>query len=102
MTTKKFYQLVDIPDFRYGSDCSSISYGYIADDCDTKTVSILDAINHISLSIFSMAEDENINKDRLNKLSCIISDLSELAIATNKISQSASYLAGVKEGNNGK
>ncbi|MEG1226210.1 MAG: hypothetical protein RSD83_16695 [Hafnia sp.] len=102
MTTKKFYQLVDIPDFRYDSDCSSIRYGYIADDCDTKTVSILDAINHISLSIFSMAEDENINKDKLNKLSCVISDLAELAIATNKISQTASYLAGVKEGNNGK
>ena len=102
MTTKKFYQLVDIPDFRYDSDCSSISYGYIADDCDTKTVSILDAINHISLSIFSMTEDENINKDKLNKLSCVISDLTELAIATNKISQTASYLAGVKEVNNGK
>jgi len=102
MTTQKFYQLVDIPDFRYDSDCSSINYGYIADDCDTKTVSILDAINHISLSIFSMTEDENINKDQLNKLSCVISDLTELAIATNKISQTASYLAGVKEANNGK
>ena len=102
MTTKKFYQLVDIPDFRYDGDCSSIVYGDIAEDCDTKTISILGAINHISLSIFSMTNDENINKDKLNNLSCVISDLTELAIATNKISQTASYLAGVKEGNHGK
>lgn len=102
MTTKKFYQLVDIPDFRHDSDCSRIDYGDIANDCDTKTVSILDAINHISLSIFSMSDDKNINKDKLNKLSCIISDLAELGIATNKVSQTASYLSGIKEATYGK
>lgn len=33
-TTKKFYQLVDIEDFRFSKDCSHIHYGDIASDCD--------------------------------------------------------------------
>jgi hypothetical protein len=63
-TIKKLYQLVDIPDFRYSKDSSSIDYGDIASDCDTKTVSIFEAINHISLNIFSIAEDKEISKER--------------------------------------
>lgn len=100
-TTKKFYQLVNIRDFRHDRDCSDIDYGDIACDCDTKTISILEAIQCISLNIFSMSDNENINNNELSKLSCVIADLSELAMATNKISQSAAYLSGVQDGNHG-
>lgn len=64
-TTKKFHQLVDIEDNRYSNNCSNIDYGHIACDCETKTISILEAINHISLSIFSLAEDDGIDKEKL-------------------------------------
>ncbi|EAA2606277.1 hypothetical protein DNM47_01035 [Salmonella enterica subsp. enterica] len=97
--TKKFYQLVDIRDFRYDKNCSDIDYGDIACDCDTKTISILEAIQHISLSIFTMADESNINGDKLRKFSGLISDLTEIALATNKISQTAAYLSGVQDGN---
>ncbi|EEZ4302412.1 hypothetical protein QCD67_20650 [Enterobacter roggenkampii] len=100
-TIKKLYQLVDIPDFRYSKDCSSIDYGDIASDCDTKTVSIFEAINHISLNIFSIAEDKETSKEKILNLSCIIADLAEIGMATNKISQAASYLSGLKDGNHG-
>lgn len=99
-TTEKFYQLVDIKDFRYSKDCSDINYGEIASDCDTKTISILEAINHISLSIFSLCEEDEINKEKLSNLTCVVADLAELCIATNKISQTAAYLSGVQDGNN--
>lgn len=100
-TIKKLYQLVDIPDFRYSKDSSSIDYGDIASDCDTKTVSIFEAINHISLNIFSIAKDKEISKEKILNLSCIIADLAEIGMATNKISQAASYLSGLKDGNHG-
>lgn len=100
MTIKKLTQLVNIPDFRYESDCSNIEYGDIACDCDSKTISILDAIQHISLSILSMHDDDNShpNKREISTLSAVISDLADLAISTNKIAQAASYLSGVKDG----
>ncbi|HFN3671088.1 TPA: hypothetical protein ACHFMY_002866 [Enterobacter hormaechei] len=63
-TIKKLYQLVDIPDFRYSKDCSSIDYGDIASDCDTKTVSIFEAINHISLNIFPLLKTKKSAKKR--------------------------------------
>lgn len=100
-TTEKFYQLVDIKDFRYSKDCSDINYGEIASDCDTKTISILEAINHISLSLFSLSEEDEITKEKLGNLTCVIADLAELGIATNKIAQTAAYLSGVQDGNNG-
>lgn len=100
-TTKKFFQLVDIKDFRYDGDCSNIDYSDIALDCDTKTISILEAINHISLSLFSMSDKNDISREKIGTLSCIISDLSELAIATNKVSQTAAYLSGIQGENNG-
>lgn len=98
---KKFHELVDIKDFRHDRDCSGIDYADIASDCDTKTISLLDAINHISLSIFSLTEDNNSDMEKIRNLSCVISSMSELAIATNKISQTAAYLAGIKDGNHG-
>ncbi|TKV09302.1 hypothetical protein FDX19_12595 [Citrobacter sp. wls619] len=101
MAIKKLYQLVDIPDFRYRNGCSNIDYGDIASDCDTKTISILEAINHISLSIFSIAEDKEINKETILNLSGVIADLAEIGITTNKISQTASYLSGFKDGTHG-
>lgn len=102
-TTKKFYQLVDIKDFTYikGKACSDIDYGEIASDCDTKTISIFEAINHISLSIFGLSEAGEITKEKLGSLTCVIADLAELGIATNKIAQTAAYLSGVQDGNNG-
>lgn len=100
-TTTKFYQLVDISDFRCGSDCSNIGYADLASDCDTKTISLLDAIHHISLNIFSLTEDDEADKEKIGNLSTIISSLAELAIATNKISQTAAYLSGVQDGNHG-
>ncbi|QNQ19393.1 hypothetical protein HF650_06270 [Kosakonia sp. SMBL-WEM22] len=99
--TKKFYQLVDIDDFRYSNNCSGIDYGDLACDCDTKTISILEAINYIGLSIFALAEDAGVDKEKIGKLSCIIADLAELGIATNKISHSASYLSGLKDCDHG-
>lgn len=101
MTTKKFFQIVDVPDFRHESNCSNINYGDIATDCDTKTISLLEAINHISLSILSMAEDDEINNEKISSLSCIIADLAELGIATNKISHTATYLSGIQDGTHG-
>lgn len=101
MTTKTFIQLVTIPDFRYDANCTTIDYDGIADDCDAKTISLLEAIDHISMSVFSIAEKEEINRDKIMSLTCVISELSQLAIATNKISMTASYLSGVKGGNHG-
>ncbi|ELZ5062215.1 hypothetical protein UYK21_004983 [Enterobacter hormaechei] len=100
-TTKKFYQLVDIKDFRSEFNCSDIGYADLASDCDTKTISLLDAINHISLNIFSLTEDDEIDNEKISNLSTIISSLAELAIATNKIAQTAAYLSGVNDGNHG-
>jgi len=100
-TTNKFYQLVDIKDFRTEGNCSHIGYADIASDCDTKTISLLDAINHLSLSIFSLTEEKETDKEKISNLACTISSLAELAIATNKISQTAAYLSGVQDGNHG-
>ena len=99
MSVRKFYHLVDIPDFRFEKNCDSMCYGDIATDCDTKTISLLEAIGEISFNIFTLSDKPELDKDKINMLSGIISDLAELAIATNKISQSASYLSGIKEGN---
>lgn len=100
-TTEKFFQLVDIEDFRYSKNCSHINYGEIASDCDSKTISIFEAINHLSLSIFTLSEEEIINKDRILNLTSVIADLAELGFATNKISHTAAYLSGLKDANHG-
>lgn len=100
-TTKKLYQLVDIKDYRYDKGCADINYGDIATDCDTKTISLLEAINHISLSILSLADEDELNNVKISTLSCIIADLAELGIATNKISHTATYLSGVQDGTHG-
>jgi len=100
-TTNKFYQLVDIKDFRSEANCSDIGYADLASDCNAKTISLLDAINYISLNIFSLTEDDETDKEKISNLSIIISSLAELAIATNKISQTAAYLSSVKDGNHG-
>jgi hypothetical protein len=97
MAVKKFIQLVDIPDYRYEKNCVSVDYGQIAEDCDTKTISLLEAIKELSLNIFSMTDEKTIDNDKISSLSAIIYDLTEIAIATNKISQTSSFLAGVKE-----
>ncbi|EFE4491887.1 TPA: hypothetical protein OSY43_002052 [Escherichia coli] len=101
MTTKSLIQLIDIPDFRFTKQEPDINYGDIASDCDCKTISILHAIQHISETIFNMSECENVENEKIRELSGVISDLAELTIATNKISQTASYLCGVKDGING-
>jgi len=101
MATKNFIQLVDIPDYRFDKRATDIDYDDIACDCDSKTISILSAINHISLNVFSLVEESQVDKEKIADLSCIIADLAELAIATNKISQSASYLSGLKGDSNG-
>lgn len=101
MAVKKFFQLVDVPDYRYEKNCVSVDYGQVAEDCDTKTVSLLEAIKELSLNIFSMADEKTIDNDKINNLSGIIYDLTEIAIATNKVAQTASYLSGVKDGNHG-
>lgn len=101
MTIKKFFQLVDIKDFRYEKNSPDINYGDIATDCDTKTISLLEAIGHISLDIFSLADETKCGNEKIMKLSCIISDLAELGISTNKISQTAAYLSGIQDGKNG-
>ncbi|UUE29174.1 hypothetical protein LXL84_15225 [Klebsiella pneumoniae] len=72
MSTEKFFQLVTIPDYRFSSDkeqCQNIDFDKIATDCDTKTISILQAINHIGVSIMSEAEEKRLNKDKIMMLS---------------------------------
>lgn len=100
MSTKKFYQVVSLPDFRYETDCSGIQYDEVASDCESKSISILDAINFISLRIFEISEEEN-KKDEIRNLSGVIADLAEIGLATNKILNSASYYSGLKDGKNG-
>ncbi|WP_431022053.1 Methyl-accepting chemotaxis protein [Erwinia rhapontici] len=98
MTTKKFYQLVDIPDVRFTRG-KSIDFGSIATDCETKTTSILEAINFISLQLSSIHEEGSTTSE-VSNLSCIIADLADLGIATNKIASSANYSAGYLDGKN--
>ncbi|MDZ2792290.1 hypothetical protein M2A80_23940, partial [Klebsiella pneumoniae] len=95
--------LVTIPDYRFSSDkeqCQNIDFDKIATDCDTKTISILQAINHIGVSIMSEAEEKRLNKDKIMMLSSVVADLAELAIATNKIANSATYSSGYKDAKN--
>jgi hypothetical protein len=94
---KKFYQVVNIPHFNEGGDTSHIDYDAISTDATTKTTSILEAIAHISLSVFNLADqdpDQKIDKQQIESLSCIIVDLAELGIATNKIAESATFSSG--------
>ncbi len=106
MSTEKFFQLVDIPDYRFSSDkekCQNIDFDKIATDCDTKTISILQAINHIGISIMSEIEEKSLDKNKIMMLSGVIADLAdlaELAIATNKIANSATYSSGYKDAKN--
>lgn len=99
--TSKFFQLVEIKDFRYDNDCSNIDYAELALDCDSKTISVIDAIQHISHSIMAMTDNHKPDNESLRHLSGIICDLADIAIATNKISQVASYLSGLKDSNHG-
>ncbi|HBQ0421853.1 hypothetical protein ACNI4H_22235 [Klebsiella aerogenes] len=99
MTINNFIQLVDIPDYRFDKRATDIEYGDIGCDCSSKTTSLLDAIKHISSSVFELSENKEIDKGKIQTLTACISDLAELAIATNKIAESANYLAGIKEGN---
>lgn len=88
-TITLFYQAVEIDDYRYKKDCDNIDYSRIADDCETKTISLLGAIKHISLSISGLSEMKKDTSLEVNNLSYIIADLAELAIATNKTRSTA-------------
>ncbi|NIG74695.1 hypothetical protein F3J34_13965 [Klebsiella sp. Ap-873] len=103
MTTNTLIKLVHMPDYRFEPNCESLNYGAISTDCDSKTISLLEALNHIGSSIFNLTDIDSIDKDGIDKIhsfACLIMDLSETAIATNKIAQSANYLAGLKNGEN--
>ncbi|EIR2468238.1 Uncharacterised protein [Salmonella enterica subsp. arizonae] len=63
--------------------------------------SLLEAISHISLNIASLSFSGEDKKERIGQLSRIISDLAELAMATNKISQIAAFLSGAQGSNHG-
>ncbi len=63
--------------------------------------SLLEEISHISLNIASLSFGGEDKKERLGQLSRVISDLAELAIATNKISQIAAFLSGAQGSNHG-
>ncbi|MDX7007707.1 hypothetical protein [Enterobacter hormaechei] len=101
MTTRNIIQLIDIPDFIFTNQDPDINYADVADDCDSKTISTIEAIRHLSESIFSMSLEEEKDNEKIRNLSAIIYDLADLAIATNKISQTATYLSGVKDGTHG-
>lgn len=102
MTIKTFYQLVDIPDYRFSEGRqSNIDYSSVATDCSTKTISILNAIFHMSVKVAELAQCEKVNGNEISFLCGTISDLSELAIATNKISESANYSSAYKDAKNG-
>lgn len=103
MTIKTLYQLVDIPDYKYSNgEESNIDYSSVATDCNTKTISILQAIFHMSEKTASLAQSKKVDVDNISQLCGIISDLSELAIATNKISESANYSCAYKDAKNAK
>lgn len=63
--------------------------------------SLLEAISQISLNIVSLSFGGEDKKERIGQLSGVISDLAELAIATNKISQIAAFLSGAQGSNHG-
>ena len=94
MTIKKIYQVVDIPDYKYSKEeAKGIDYGAVATDCETKTTSIIEAIEILSFKLLEENEKED-SQQSINNLACIINDLTGLAIATSKISNSANYWAG--------
>lgn len=104
MTTKNLIQLIDIHNFRFTNQNPDINYGDVADDCDSKTISTIEAIRHLSESILNLSQEEENDNEKICNLSAIIydlADLADLAIATNKISQTATYLSGVKDGTHG-
>ena len=47
MTTRNIIQLIDIPDFRFTNQDPDINYADVADDCDSKTISTIEAIRHL-------------------------------------------------------
>lgn len=100
MSTSKFYQVVDIPDCRY-EERDSFDYHSIASDADSKTISLLEAIRFISTGVSNLIDNDENESQKIISLAHIIFDLSELAIATNKASQSAAYLSGLKDGKHG-
>lgn len=103
VSTLNFIQLVDIPDYGFSdnkADCEHIDFAKISTDCDTKTISILEAISYIGTGISTETEEKNLDKNKIMMLSGVISDLAELAIATNKIAKSATYSSGYKDAQN--
>lgn len=99
MCIENLIQLVDVPDFRFAKNGANINYSYVAEDCNTKTVSVLDAIIELSRSISVLSEDNDVDQDKIRNISGVIAEPSEIAIATNKASQVSSYLSGVQEEN---
>lgn len=100
-TINLFYQAIDINDYRHEKDCDNIDYCRIADDCETKTISLLGAIKHISLSISNLSEMKKDTSLEVSNLSYIIADLAELAIATNKTRSTADEIYNSQVGNHG-
>ncbi|TDT01657.1 hypothetical protein [Erwinia rhapontici] len=103
MSIKNFYQLVDIPDYRFSNKekTNNIDYSSVATDCNTKTISILHAIFVLGEKASDLTQRENIDSVEICSLASTICDLSELAIATNKISESANYSCAYKDAKNG-
>ncbi|ELY4627592.1 MULTISPECIES: hypothetical protein [Enterobacteriaceae] len=100
MSATKFHQIVHISDFRYDGD-EGFDYPSIAEDADGKTISLLEAIQFISAGVRNLSDDDENESQKIISLADIIFDLSELAIATNKVSQTAAYLSGLKDGKHG-
>jgi hypothetical protein len=98
MSVNTLIKLVDIPDYRFDPNCESLDYGDIATDCETKTISLIEAMQHIGCSIFEMTDGDAVNKDKIHNLSALIMDLADIAIATNKISTASNFLSGLKIG----
>ncbi|EDV0637576.1 hypothetical protein QF02_003917 [Salmonella enterica subsp. enterica] len=88
--TCKLYQLIGIEGGR-----GSIEYGEILDDCDSKTISTLQAINYLSSHIASLCGEKLDMKEVIN-ISLIIGDLAELGVATNKIAHNIQLDIGLK------
>lgn len=97
MSIKNIYQLKGVPDYNEG-DKSCVDYASIADDAEIKLISILDAINFISLGITVEASNKKINSEKLESLGGTISSLSEIALFLNKISMDSHYISGFKDG----
>ncbi|EMD6813336.1 hypothetical protein QD840_001691 [Citrobacter koseri] len=91
MSVNNIIQLIEIDLSR------DINVSALASEAENKTTSLLEAIDFISLKIMEMSDSQKESNKKINALSGVISDLANLAMVTNKISNESHYHSGVRE-----